>query len=158
MGRDVLARRAGPVVLTPHEGEFARLTATALGWNTAETRRELAEDRLGTVRRAATALGATVLLKGNRTLIVGPDGAARVNTTGTPWLGSAGTGDVLTGLLGSLLATGLGALDAASAAAYLHGVAGQLAPRPLSASDLPTTLPAAIARVLASATGQVSTG
>ncbi|OHV49720.1 bifunctional ADP-dependent NAD(P)H-hydrate dehydratase/NAD(P)H-hydrate epimerase [Pseudofrankia sp. BMG5.36] len=148
-GRDVLAQRAGPVVLTPHEGEFARLTATALGWDAAETRRELAGDRLGTARRAAAALGATVLLKGNRTLIVGPDGAARVNTTGTPWLGSAGTGDVLTGLAGSLLATGLGPLDAASAAAYLHGVAGQLAPRPLSASDLPTTLPAAIARVLA---------
>ncbi|WP_007518678.1 NAD(P)H-hydrate dehydratase [Pseudofrankia saprophytica] len=152
-GRDVLARRAGPVVLTPHEGEFARLTATALGWDAAGTRRELADDRLGTVRRAAAALGATVLLKGNRTLIVGPDGATRVNTTGTPWLGSAGTGDVLTGLAGSLLATGLGALDAASVAAYLHGVAGQLAPHPLSAADLPVALPAAIARVLRSAAG-----
>ncbi|ONH32131.1 NAD(P)H-hydrate dehydratase [Pseudofrankia asymbiotica] len=152
-GRDVLARRGAPVVLTPHEGEFARLTATALGWDAAETRRELADDRLGTARRAAAALGATLLLKGNRTLIVDQDGAARVNTTGTPWLGSAGTGDVLTGLTGSLLAAGLGALDAASVAAYLHGMAGQLAPRPLSAADLPATLPAAIAHVLAGAAG-----
>ena len=148
-GRAVLGRRAAPVVLTPHEGEFARLTSTALGWDADATRRELATDRLGTARRAAAALGATVLLKGNRTIVVDPGGAARVNTTGTPWLGSAGTGDVLTGLAGSLLATGLGALDAVSAAAYLHGVAGQLAPHPLSAADLPRVLPAAIAHVRA---------
>ncbi|MBL7502257.1 bifunctional ADP-dependent NAD(P)H-hydrate dehydratase/NAD(P)H-hydrate epimerase [Frankia sp. CNm7] len=149
-GRKVLARRGAPVVLTPHEGEFTRLTTTALGWDADDTGRQLATDRLGTVRQAAAALGATVLLKGNRTLIVEPGGAARVNTTGTPWLGSAGTGDVLTGLAGSLLAAGLGALDAVSVAAHLHGLAGQLAPRPLSAADLPALLPAAVARVLAS--------
>ncbi|WP_045877483.1 NAD(P)H-hydrate dehydratase [Pseudofrankia sp. DC12] len=141
--RETLARRGAPVLLTPHEGEFTRLTATALGWDPRETGRALAADRLATVRRATGELGVTVLLKGARTLVVEPGGAARVNTTGTPWLGSAGTGDVLTGLAGSLLAAGLGALDAASVAAYLHGRAGELAPRPLGAADLPGLLPAA---------------
>ncbi|ADP84166.1 carbohydrate kinase, YjeF related protein [Pseudofrankia inefficax] len=149
--RETLARRAAPVLLTPHEGEFTRLTATALGWDPEETGRELATDRLATVRLASGELGVTVLLKGARTLVVDPGGAARVNTTGTPWLGSAGTGDVLTGLAGSLLAAGLGALDAASVAAYLHGRAGELAPRPLAAADLPGLLPAARAGLSAAA-------
>jgi len=156
VGREALARRGAPVLLTPHDGEFTRLTATALGWDPDETARELSGDRLGTARRAAAELGVTLLLKGNRTLIVEPGGAARVNTTGTPWLGSAGTGDVLTGLAGSLLAAGLGPLDAGSVAAYLHGRAGQLAPHPLAASDLAGLLPAAIAALRASAAGQAS--
>jgi hydroxyethylthiazole kinase-like uncharacterized protein yjeF len=151
--RATLARRAAPVLLTPHEGEFTRLTATALGWDPKETGQELAADRLATVRRASGELGVTVLLKGARTLVVEPGGAARVNTTGTPWLGSAGTGDVLTGLAGSLLAAGLGALDAASVAAYLHGRAGELAPRPLAAADLPGLLPAASAGLRPGAVG-----
>lgn len=143
VGRATLARRGAAVLLTPHEGEFTRLTATALGWDPAETGRQLAADRLATARRATRELGVTLLLKGHRTLVVEPGGAARVNTTGTPWLGSAGTGDVLTGLAGSLLAAGLGALDAGSVAAYLHGRAGELAPRPLAASDLPGLLASA---------------
>jgi hydroxyethylthiazole kinase-like uncharacterized protein yjeF len=145
--RRVAADRGGPVLLTPHEGEFVRLTAVGLGWDADETRRGLTDDRLGVTRAAAAELGATVLLKGDRTLVVEPGGAARVNTTGTPWLGSAGTGDVLTGLAGSLLATGLGPLDAGAVAAFLHGRAGRLAPRPLAASDLPGLLPKAIADV-----------
>jgi hydroxyethylthiazole kinase-like uncharacterized protein yjeF len=143
VGRATLARRGAPVLLTPHEGEFTRLTATALGWDPAETTRQLAADRLATARRATGELGVTLLLKGHRTLVVEPGGAARVNTSGTPWLGSAGTGDVLTGLAGSLLAAGLGALDAGSVAAYLHGRAGELVPRPLAASDLPGLLASA---------------
>jgi hydroxyethylthiazole kinase-like uncharacterized protein yjeF len=148
-GRAALAARGAPVLLTPHDGEFLRLTATALGWQSDTTRRDLAADRLATVRRAASTLGATVLLKGSRTLVVAPDGTARVNTTGTPWLGSAGTGDVLTGLAGSLLAAGLDALDAGSVAACLHGRAGELAPTPLAAADLPGMLPVAVARIRA---------
>ena len=68
-----------------------------------------------------------VLLKGDATVVVGPDGPARVNTTGTPALATAGTGDVLSGGAGALLARGLGPLDAGSAAAHLHGIAGQRA-------------------------------
>ncbi|WP_322759510.1 NAD(P)H-hydrate dehydratase [Frankia sp. Cr2] len=134
-GVAALADRAAPTLLTPHEGEFVRLVG-ALRWDAEATINELTVDRLGVVRRAAAALGATVLLKGARTLIVDPDGQARVNTTGTPWLATAGSGDVLTGLCGSLLAGGLAPLDAGSVGAQLHGRAAQRAGHPLAASDL----------------------
>ncbi len=134
-----LRERTAPTLLTPHEGEFARL-AEALGWDADTTVGELAADRLAVVRRCAAELGATVLLKGNRTLIVDPNGPARVNTTGTPWLATAGSGDVLTGLCGSLLAGGCSALDAGSVGAHLHGRAASRAGRPLAASDLPALL------------------
>ena len=114
--------RTAPTVLTPHDREFARLAG------------EVGDDRLAAARRAASDLGATVLLKGNRTLVAAPSGEAFVNLTGTPWLGTAGSGDVLSGLLGSLLACGLAAPMAAACAAYLHGVAGQRA----AASGPPT--------------------
>jgi hydroxyethylthiazole kinase-like uncharacterized protein yjeF len=131
------ADAGGPLLLTPHEGEFTRLVTVALGWEPAATSDGLAGDRLGTVRRAATALGATVLLKGTRTLVVEPGGAARVNTTGTSRLATAGTGDVLTGLVGGLLAAGLSPMDAGSTGAWLHGRAAELAPAALAASDVP---------------------
>ncbi|HEU5006201.1 MAG TPA: NAD(P)H-hydrate dehydratase [Jatrophihabitantaceae bacterium] len=114
--------RTAPTVLTPHDREFARLAG------------QPGADRLGACRRAAADLGATVLLKGNATIIAAADGTAYVNPTGTPWLGTAGSGDVLSGLVGSLLASGLPAPLAAAAAAYLHGVAGQRA-----AADGPPT-------------------
>jgi ADP-dependent NAD(P)H-hydrate dehydratase / NAD(P)H-hydrate epimerase len=142
-----LKGRAAGTLLTPHEGEFLRLTADALGWDAGTTAAALAADRLGTARRAAADLGATILLKGNRTLIVEVGGRARVNTTGTPWLAAAGTGDVLTGLAGSLLAGGLDPFDAGSVAAYLHGVAGQRATPPVAASDLLASLGSAVRSV-----------
>jgi NAD(P)H-hydrate repair Nnr-like enzyme with NAD(P)H-hydrate dehydratase domain len=79
-----------------------------------------------------------VLLKGNATVVAAPDGTAYVNPTGTPWLATAGSGDVLSGLIGALLASGLRAPLAAAAAAYAHGVAGQLAAAdgPPSAADV----------------------
>lgn len=111
-----LARRTAPLVLTPHDGEFHRLTG-----------HDPAPDRLGAARQLAVRAGATVLLKGDRTIVAAPDGAAWVNPTGTPALASAGTGDVLAGLLGSLLAAGLTPVRAAVSAAYLHGLAGRRA-------------------------------
>jgi hydroxyethylthiazole kinase-like uncharacterized protein yjeF len=112
-------RRAGqPTVLTPHDREFARLFPDI----------EL-DDRLAAVRRAAWVSGATVLLKGHRTLIADPGGQAAVNLSGSSWLASAGTGDVLSGVVGSLLAAGLPPLLAASAGAFLHGRAGERAQR-----------------------------
>jgi hydroxyethylthiazole kinase-like uncharacterized protein yjeF len=132
----------GPVtLLTPHEGEFARLA----GGDPDQTAHQLATDRLATVRRLAAELPATVLLKGSTTLVVDPDGAARVNGTGVGWLASAGTGDVLSGLCGALLASGLSARDAGSVGAWLHGMAAQLrierSGPPLAAFDLLDLLP-----------------
>jgi hydroxyethylthiazole kinase-like uncharacterized protein yjeF len=110
-----LVRRDAPTVLTPHDREFERV-ADPVG-----------SDRLTAARRAAADLGVTMLLKGNATVVAQPDGVAYVNPTGTPWLGTAGSGDVLSGLIGSLLAAGLEPGLAAAVGAYVHGVAGQLA-------------------------------
>jgi hydroxyethylthiazole kinase-like uncharacterized protein yjeF len=107
--------RQAPTVLTPHDREFARLAG------------DVGPDRIGAARRAAADFGATVLLKGNATVVADSEGRAYVNPTGTPWLATAGSGDVLSGLIGSLLATRLNAALAAAVAAYVHGVAGQLA-------------------------------
>lgn len=112
--RETLTARTRPTVLTPHDREFARLF-------------DLGDDRVGATRRAAAAVRATVLLKGNATVVADADGTAYLNRTGTPWLGTAGSGDVLSGLIGSLLAAGLAPGHAAAAGAFLHGVAGQLA-------------------------------
>ncbi|OAA21101.1 hydroxyethylthiazole kinase-related protein [Frankia sp. EI5c] len=142
--------RTNEVVLTPHEGEFARLVATALGWDAAAVPARLTADRLGTVRQAAAELGATVLLKGDRTIVAGSGGESFVNLTGTPWLGTAGSGDVLTGLTGSLLAAGLAPPLAAAVGAHLHGSAARRGPQPLAAGDLPALLPEVIADLLAS--------
>ena len=121
-GLTVLARhpewlldRSAATLLTPHDREFARFGA------------DVTADRLGSARRLAGVLGVHVLLKGDATVVVGPGGPARVNATGTPALATAGTGDVLSGAAGALLARGLGPLDAGSAAAHLHGRAGERA-------------------------------
>ena len=110
-----LVDREPPTVLTPHDREFERVAGP------------VGDDRLGAARRAAAELGVTLLLKGNATVVARPDGVAYVNPTGTPWLGTAGSGDVLSGLIGSLLAAGLEPGLAAAVGAYVHGVAGQLA-------------------------------
>lgn len=112
---ELVRDRTAPTILTPHDREFARI-AGAPG-----------EDRIAAARRAAADLNAVVLLKGNATIVAEPGGRAFANPTGTPWLATAGSGDVLSGLIGSLLATGVDAPMAAAAGAYLHGVAGQLA-------------------------------
>ncbi|MEV7373460.1 NAD(P)H-hydrate dehydratase [Streptomyces sp. NPDC090301] len=119
--------RSAPTVLTPHAGEAAALLGA--------TREEVEAGRLAAVRELAARFGATVLLKGSTTLVCGPGteagqavgGAVRVNPTGTGWLATAGSGDVLSGLAGSLLAAGLRPVDAASCAAYLHGLAARRA-------------------------------
>jgi NAD(P)H-hydrate repair Nnr-like enzyme with NAD(P)H-hydrate dehydratase domain len=87
-----------------------------------------------------------VLLKGATTVIADPDGQARLSTTGTPWLASGGTGDVLTGIIASLLAGGLSAIDAAAVGAFVHGVAGRIAAddAPTSADRVAAAIPDAI--------------
>jgi hydroxyethylthiazole kinase-like uncharacterized protein yjeF len=143
-----LRERAAPTLLTPHDGEFSRLVGNVLGWPADAVDSGLRSDRLGLARRAAAELGATVLLKGSRTIIADPGGAAMVNTTGSPALATAGSGDVLTGLAGSLLAAGLPALEAGAVAAHVHGRAAQRAGAPLAASDLLGALPATVAALL----------
>jgi hydroxyethylthiazole kinase-like uncharacterized protein yjeF len=134
---EAVRRRTAPTVLTPHAGEAAAL----LG----RPREEVEARRLEAVRELAARFGATVLLKGSTTLVADPDPAqpVRVNATGTAWLATAGSGDVLSGLTGSLLAAGLAARDAASVGAYLHGLAARLTAVPLTALDLAEALPRA---------------
>ncbi|MCX4883005.1 MULTISPECIES: NAD(P)H-hydrate dehydratase [unclassified Streptomyces] len=130
--------RTAPTLMTPHAGEAAALLGVS---------RETVEGaRLRWVRELASRYGATVLLKGSTTLVADArGGAVRVNATGTPWLATAGSGDVLSGLAGSLLASGLSALDAGSVAAYLHGLAGRYAAdgAPAGAHDVAEAIPAA---------------
>ena len=130
-------------VLTPHAGELATLL---------EVERQAVEaDPWRHARHASERWGATVLLKGHRTVVVSPEGPARVNLSGTAWLGTAGSGDVLSGFVGSLLASGLAPRDAASVGAFLHGAAGVRANPggPVTASGVATTLPAVVADFLA---------
>ena len=131
----------GPALLTPHAGELARLL---------EVRREDVEARpLAHARAAAERWRATVLLKGRRTIVTTPAGRTRVNTSGTPWLATAGSGDVLAGLCGALLAAGLDPLDAGSVGAWLHGAAGRMASSggPVTASEIASALSGAVADV-----------
>ncbi|MEV6343415.1 NAD(P)H-hydrate dehydratase [Actinoplanes sp. NPDC051851] len=118
-------RRDAPLVLTPHDGEFTRLAGEAPG-----------ADRAGSAARLAAWTNAVVLLKGDRTIVASPAGEIWANPTGSPALATAGSGDVLAGLLGSLLAAGLPPVRAAVAAAYVHGMAGRRA-----ALDGPATAP-----------------
>ncbi|MDQ1403738.1 MAG: ADP-dependent NAD(P)H-hydrate dehydratase / NAD(P)H-hydrate epimerase, partial [Actinomycetota bacterium] len=106
----LLGARSAPTVLTPHEGEFARLTGADAG-----------ADRLASVRAAAQRFGATVLLKGSTTVVADPDGRVLLTTSGGPFLATAGTGDVLSGVIGAFLAAGLAPLEAAAAGAHVHG-------------------------------------
>jgi hydroxyethylthiazole kinase-like uncharacterized protein yjeF len=112
---ELLWARTAPTVLTPHDREFERIAGP------------VGADRVGAARRAAAGLGVIMLLKGNATVVASPDGTAYVNPTGTPWLATAGSGDVLSGLGGALLAGGLEPALAAALAAYVHGLAGSIA-------------------------------
>ncbi|WP_460786410.1 NAD(P)H-hydrate dehydratase [Nocardioides maradonensis] len=133
-------------VLTPHAGELAALLDIP--------RADIESEPLTYARRTAQERGAVVLLKGRRTVIARPDGRARVTTSGTPWLATAGAGDVLGGLIGSLLATGLDPYDAASVGSWLHGAAATLAAGsgPIVAGDVARALPRLIGRVLGEST------
>jgi ADP-dependent NAD(P)H-hydrate dehydratase / NAD(P)H-hydrate epimerase len=139
---DTVRARTAPTLITPHAGELARLLQADPA--------DIEAHRLDYATRAAAELNVTVLLKGSTTVIASPGSpTVSVNPTGTPWLATAGSGDVLSGLAGALLAQGLSAADAAMAAAYLHGLAGRLAAdgAPIGAGDIIDALPAAIRTV-----------
>jgi NAD(P)H-hydrate epimerase len=138
---DILRSASAPLVLTPHPGEFARLTGT--------TNREILDGRLDFAPKFASEFGVILVLKGYRTLVATPTGRVYVNLTGNPGMATGGSGDVLSGLLASLIMQEHDVLGGALAAVYLHGLAGDIAAeklteRALVAGDLIRFLPAAI--------------
>lgn len=133
-----LHSRAGACVLTPHEGEFKRMFGDAAGF-------EAARGKLERARQAARLTGAVVVLKGSDTVIAAPDGRTAINDTGSPALATAGSGDVLGGIVAGLLAQRMPAFEAACAAAWLHGRAGEALGMGLIADDLPEALPGLLA-------------
>lgn len=149
---DLAGKARAPFLVTPHAREFARLQEQ-LGISTSD------EDRASAARRTAERIGGTVLLKGARTLIASPDGGVIAVDAGTGWLATAGTGDVLAGVLGAVLAANQGSpiAEVAAAGAWIHGHAGRVAAgmrdggtgHPIVAMDVAAALPQAIADVLA---------
>jgi NAD(P)H-hydrate epimerase len=142
-GASVLRRHA-PTVFTPHPGEMGRLLGTSSA--------EVQSHRVEAARRLASASGAVVVLKGQRTLIAEPAGRVAVNPTGNPGMATAGSGDVLSGVIGALLARGHDAWLAATAGAFIHGWAGDKAAAShgqegMLASDIADALGTAIASV-----------
>jgi NAD(P)H-hydrate repair Nnr-like enzyme with NAD(P)H-hydrate dehydratase domain len=128
-----VAGRSAPTVLTPHAGEFERLAGTPPG-----------ADRVAAARGLAERWGVTVLLKGNVTIVATPGSTTYLNRAGQTWAATAGSGDVLSGIIGALLASGLPAGEAAAAAAFVHARAANLS----AADPGPRPVPTSASRIL----------
>ena len=145
--RTLLDKRSAPSILTPHDGEYARVAGSAPG-----------QDRLAAARRLAEAVGAVVLLKGPLTAVARPGGGTTdvlLADAGGPALATAGSGDVLSGIIGAFLAHGVDAQEATALAAHVHGRAASLGPAEgLVAGDLPGL----VARFLSGSAAHARTG
>ncbi len=138
--RALLSQDHAPWILTPHPGEMARITGLSAA--------DVQKDREGVARRMAEESASVVVLKGNRTVIAAPGKTPVVNPTGNEGMGSGGTGDVLSGILGALMAQGMPPWEAACVGVHVHGLAGDIAaerltPRALMAGDVIEALPEA---------------
>jgi hydroxyethylthiazole kinase-like uncharacterized protein yjeF len=141
---DLLKPLAGRVIITPHPGEMARLLGLTVD--------AVQADREGVARQAAVKFGAIVVLKGHRTVIAEPNGKVMINKTGNPGMATAGSGDVLTGMIAGLAGQGFTAWEAAVTGCHLHGLAGDLAVKKvgvhsLIASDIIWSIPSAIQKI-----------
>jgi NAD(P)H-hydrate epimerase len=135
--------RQPATILTPHPGEMARLLGTSI--------KKLQSNRIAIARKFAKDYNCTVVLKGHRTVVADSKGKVYINRTGNPGMATAGSGDVLTGIIGAFLGQGLNAFEAAEYAVYLHGLAGDLAAKEkteigMIASDIIAEIPEAIKR------------
>ena len=142
---DLIKERTESTVLTPHEGEMARL----IGFDSTAVK----EDRVGAARKLHELTGADVVLKGHETIVITRDGDEFINSTGNPGMATGGSGDVLTGLITSLAAQGLSSSDAAVCGVYIHGRAGDICAKEygvlgMSALDIADKLREALADVL----------
>jgi NAD(P)H-hydrate epimerase len=143
---NILKRTKAPVILTPHPGEMGRLLGIAAA--------DVQKDRVGVASRFAREFNVTLVLKGAGTVVAVPDGRAFINSSGNPGMATGGTGDVLTGMIGGLLAQGFTSEQAACMGVYLHGLAGDLAAKEkgeaaLIAGDLVEKIPEAMNAVTA---------
>lgn len=133
---NAIKKTSGNVVMTPHAGEFSRLFAGV----------DLKAGKVEAARKAAEISGAVIVFKGADSVIASPDGRASINANGPPWLATAGSGDVLAGIIGGLQAQGMEAFDAACAGVYVHGLAATLYGREgMIATDFPDLVPSALA-------------
>ncbi|MEZ0349680.1 NAD(P)H-hydrate dehydratase [Mycobacterium sp. pR1184] len=135
---ELVASRRAPTLLTPHAGEFARLAGAPPG-----------DDRISATRKLADTFGATVLLKGNVTVIADPGGPVYLNPAGQSWAATAGSGDVLSGMIGALLAAGLPPAEAAAAGAYVHARAAALSAADPGPGEAPTSASRIVAHIRA---------